>query len=59
MQDTTPAASQPRPEPITGRGALDGDRADVTWYEYVDGPVVDTPVIALIPVPPESDQDSP
>lgn len=54
MQDTDPAANQ-RPEPVYGRD--DGRDADgrawvaVTWLEDdVDEPV-DTPLIALLPVP--------
>ncbi|WP_291411469.1 hypothetical protein [Actinophytocola sp.] len=50
MQDTSPAANQ-RPEPVGGR---DGDGqawVAVTWLEDdVDEPV-DTPLIALLPVP--------
>lgn len=57
MQDTSPAASQPRPEPDTGTGA-DAAWAEVTWYEDVEGPLVDTPLIALIPLSDESDLDS-
>lgn len=50
MQDTSPAAS-PRPEPVAGRDAEGQARVEVTWCEdCVDQPV-DTPLIALLPLP--------
>lgn len=50
MQDTSPAASQ-RPEPVTGRDVEGQARVEVTWFEEsVDQPV-DTPLIALLPLP--------
>lgn len=56
MQDTSPAASQPRPEPIFGRDAEGFARVEDTWFEDVGAQPTDTPLIALIPVP---DQESP
>ena len=53
MQDTSPAASQ-RPEPVTGRDVEGQARVEVTWFEdCVDHPV-DTPLIALLPLPDSS-----
>ncbi len=49
MRDTSPAASQPRDEPVDGRA--DGEpRAEVTWFEDRDDRPVDEPLIALIPI---------
>ena len=53
MQDTSPAASQ-RPEPVIGHDAEGQARVEVTWFEdCVDQPV-DTPLIALLPLPDSS-----
>ena len=50
MQDTSPAASQ-RPEPKTGRDAEGQARVEVTWFEECVDLPVDTPLIALLPLP--------
>lgn len=51
MQDTSPAASQPRDEPLRGGVADGATRAEVTWYEDVAEQPGDEPLIALIPLP--------
>jgi hypothetical protein len=48
MQDTSPAASQPRDEPVPGHGA---DEQVSTWFDACAQPPADEPLIALIPVP--------
>jgi hypothetical protein len=50
MQDTSPAASHPRPEPIAGRDADGVAPAEVTWFEEVSEQPSDQPLIALIPI---------
>lgn len=53
MQDTSPAASQ-RPDPVTGRDAEGEARVEVTWFEDGTDQPVDTPLIALLPLPDSS-----
>jgi hypothetical protein len=53
MQDTSPAARQPRDEPVPGRVADGETRAAVTWFEDWGDQPVDEPLIALIPLPDE------
>lgn len=53
MQDTSPASSQ-RPEPIIGRDAEGQARVEVTWIEDCVEQPVDTPLIALLPLPDSS-----
>ncbi len=48
MQDTSPAASQPRDEPNPGHVA---DEQVSTWFDACPRPPADEPLIALIPVP--------
>jgi hypothetical protein len=48
MQDTSPAASQPRDERAPGPGA---DEQVPTWFDGCAEPPADLPLIALIPVP--------
>jgi len=54
MRDTSPAASQPRDEPISGHAADGEPWAEVTWFEDCDDRPVDEPLIALIPIPEQS-----
>lgn len=53
MQDTSPAASQ-RPESVAGCDAEGQARVEVTWFEECVDQPVDTPLIALLPVPDSS-----
>jgi len=53
MQDTSPAASQPRDEPIPGRVADCETRLAITWFEDCGDQPTDEPLIALIPLPDE------
>jgi hypothetical protein len=50
MQDTSPAASHPRPEPIAGRDADGVAWAEVTWFEDSGEQPSDLPLIALTPI---------
>lgn len=50
MQDTSPAASHPRPEPTAGRDADGVAQAEVTWFEEVGEQPSDQPLIAFIPI---------
>ena len=50
MQDTSPAASHPRPEPTAGRDADGAVPAEVTWFEDFGEQPSDQPLIALIPI---------
>lgn len=49
MQDTSPAARQPRDEE-----APRGSRAAETWFENGAEPPPDDPLIALLPLPEQS-----
>lgn len=52
MQDTTPAANHRRTDhemPVVSR-------VDATWFEETGEQPVDSPLIALIPIPREPDQ---
>jgi hypothetical protein len=59
MRDTSSAANHRRPDrnglrpdPVAGSGS---EAEEGTWFESVAVPPVDTPLIALVPVPREAD----